>query len=71
MKPQGSLLKASTLGKIQMINIDKIMEHIDRIGVEEAQRRLDQYAQEVDGPSAEEWFGKNAVDSIQKEINIK
>lgn len=54
-----------------MINIDKIMEHIDRIGVEEAQRQLDQYAQEVDGPSAEEWFGKNAVDSIQKEMNIK
>jgi len=54
-----------------MINLDKVMEHIDRIGVDEARRRIEQYDKEANGPTAEEFFGKDAIDALQKELNLK
>ena len=48
------------------INLDKIMEHIDRIGIEEVNRRLDSYP--AIGPTVEEYFGKEKCDEFKKKI---
>ena len=48
------------------INVDKIMEYIDRIGVDEANRRIDSYPQV--GPTVEEYFGEQKCEEFEKAI---
>lgn len=49
-----------------MINLKKIHEYIDKIGIEEALKKIDSY--DVIGPTAVETFGEQAVQQLEKEI---
>lgn len=48
------------------INIKKILEHIDEIGIQETIDKIGNY--DVIGPSSEEFFGIEPIKHLEKEI---
>lgn len=48
------------------MDIKKIFEYIDSIGVEESNRRITQYEKEVDGVNAQEFFNIHKINQKRR-----